>query len=98
MSRRAAVFLPTPGTRHSAPTSSSARIRASATGAWTDRMASARAGPDAVGADQRLEAAALVLGGEAVEGLGVLALVVVDPAEDLVADVAERHGGGGAHR
>ena len=45
MSRRAAVFLPTPGTRHSAPRSSSARIRARATGVWIERIASASAGP-----------------------------------------------------
>ncbi len=44
-SSRVAVFLPTPGTRHSAPTSSSARTRTRAAGACTDRMARARAGP-----------------------------------------------------
>ena len=44
-SRRAAVFLPTPGTRHRASTSSSASTRRSAVGACTERMASASAGP-----------------------------------------------------
>ena len=45
ISSRAAVFLPTPGTRHSAPRSSSATIRARATGAWIDRIPRASAGP-----------------------------------------------------
>ena len=44
-SRRAAVFLPTPGTRHRAATSSSASTRRSASGWCTERMASASAGP-----------------------------------------------------
>ena len=44
-SRRAAVFLPTPGTRHSAATSSSASTRRSASGWCTDRIARASAGP-----------------------------------------------------
>ena len=88
-SRRAAVFLPTPGTRHRAATSSSARTRRSASGWWTERMARASAGPDAVGADQRLEAGALVAAGEAEQRLGVLADVVVGPHEDLGAHVAE---------
>ena len=50
-------------------------------------------------AEQCLEAAPLILGGEAVEGDGVLALVVVDPAEHDVADVTEgdeHRGGAGA--
>ncbi len=45
MRSRWAVFLPTPGTRQRAPTSSSATTRASAIGEWTDKMASASAGP-----------------------------------------------------
>src|SRR3546814_12869930 len=49
-------------------------------------------GADAVRADQRLEAHALVLGGEAVERGGVLAGGVVDPAEHLAPDVAPGHG------
>ena len=55
-SRRAAVFLPTPGTRHSAATSSSASTRRRATGRVhrQDRQGQGRA--DAVGAEQRLEA------------------------------------------
>jgi hypothetical protein len=45
MSRRAAVFFPTPGTRQSAATSSSASTRARFTGGCTDKMAMASAGP-----------------------------------------------------
>ena len=46
--------------------------------------------PDAVGAEERLEAGPLVPAEEAVERLGVLADVVVDVEEDVVAEVAER--------
>ena len=55
-SRRAAVFLPTPGTRHSAARSSSASTRRSEAGGCTDEDGQGQRGPDAVGAEQRLEA------------------------------------------
>ena len=58
--------------------------------ACTDRMAERQRRPDAVGAEQRLERDLLVAGREAVERLGVLPDVVVDPHEHLVADLAER--------
>ena len=47
-------------------------------------------GSDAVGAEQGLEAGALVARGEAVEHLGVLAHVVVHLQEHLVAGIAHR--------
>ena len=42
---RSAVFLPTPGTKVSAPTSDDATMSTSADGECVDRMAMARAGP-----------------------------------------------------
>ena len=62
-------------------------------------MARASDGPDAVGAEQRLEAPALVGVGEAVEHDGVLADVGVDVQEDLAARSAPRPASdGGRHR
>ena len=84
-SSRAAVFLPTPGTRHRVSTSSSSTAVDRAAGDSADRMARASDGPDAVGAEQGLEAAALVGVGEAVEDDGVLAHVGVDVEEHLAA-------------
>ncbi len=52
---------------------------------------------DAVGAEQSLEAGALVAGGEAVERLGVLALMVMHPDEHLVAGIADGHRCGRRH-
>ena len=80
-SSRSAVFLPTPGTRHSAARSSLATMSTSAAGrvGGQDRQRQGRA--DAVGGDQHLERHPLVAGGEAVERLGVLADVVVDVEE-----------------
>ena len=89
-SRRAAVFCRRPGTRQRAATSSSASDPAQGVGRVHREDGQRQRGADAVGAEQRLEADPLVAGGEAVERLGVLADVVVDVDEHLVAEVAER--------
>ena len=60
----------------------SATARRSAAGEWTDSMARATAGPTPWAPMQRLEAAPLVAGGEAVEDDGVLPDVGVDVDED----------------
>ena len=88
MRSRCAVFFPTPGHQAEGADVVLGDDRASAIGEWTDRMRQRQRGTDPVGTEQRLEAGPLVLGGEAVERDGILALVVVDPAEHLVADVA----------
>jgi len=51
-------------------------------------------GPDTVGAQQGLEAHALVAAGEAVQRLGVFADVMVHVDEHLGADVSQLEGGG----
>ena len=72
-----------PGPSTASSRSSSSTAVDSAAGESADRTASASDGPDPVGAEQRLEAPALVVVGEAVEDDGVLADVGVDVQEDL---------------
>ena len=74
---RAAVLRPTPGTAHSAPRSSSSTARTRSAGPQGAQHGEGQGGPDAVGAEQGLEAPSLLGGGEAVEHDGVLADVGV---------------------
>ena len=96
ISRRAAVFLPTPGTRHRAATSSSARTRARAMGAWTERMARASAGPTPWAPRRGPRTRRARRGWRSRRAMGVLADVVVGPDEDLGPDVAQAGRGGRA--
>ena len=87
----------------SAARSSSSSARRSAAGECTESIASASFGPDAGGADQRLERVALVARREAVEHHRVLAHVQVREQERGVARVqrgqrAERARGRGSRR
>ena len=88
-SRRAAVFLPTPGHQAQGGDVVLGQHPGQVGGAVHRQDGEGERRPDAVGAEQGREAAAGVGGGEAVQRLVVLADVVVDPDEDLVADVAE---------
>ena len=68
-SRRAAVFLPTPGTRHRAADVVVGQDPAQGVGLVDRQDGQGQRGPDAVRADQRLEAVPLVAAGEAVQRL-----------------------------
>ena len=87
MRSRAAVFLPTPGTRRSASASSAgdhpAKVKRRVHG--HDRQRECRA--DTVRTEQRLEARPARRRAEAVQGVGVFPDVVVDVEERLGADV-----------